>query len=142
MAIPTQRELSPIILEFLSDGQEHAMKDLRGYCEKYFQLSDEEKEITVPSDDSVNLFANRIYWARLSLKTAGLIEAPQRGIIRLTQAGLDNLHKGGGVQLPKKVPIYQQQTGFSLSTHQRRRKALAKRYSSLTRLSLTIFLKK
>jgi len=40
MALPKQKELFSVILKFLSDGQEHKMKDICDYCAEYFNLSD------------------------------------------------------------------------------------------------------
>lgn len=94
MALPKQKELFSVILKFLSDGQEHKMKDICDYCAEYFNLSDYDRKIMTSGGQS--MFVNRVYWARLSLKNAGLIESPQRAAIRITQLGLEELSKENG----------------------------------------------
>ena len=91
MPIPKQKELFSVILKFLSDSQEHKMNDICDYCAEYFSLSDDDKKIMTSSGQS--MFVNRVYWARLSLKNAGLIEAPQRATICITSLGLEELAK-------------------------------------------------
>lgn len=90
MSVPKYFEMHKPILQCLSDGQEHTMKELKGYVIQYFQLTDEDVSAFLPSG-SQTYFANRIGWARTYLKKAGLIESPVRAVFRITKDGMDVL---------------------------------------------------
>jgi restriction system protein len=91
MAVPDFQSWFMPLLQRLSDGQEHAMSDL------YEQLADEKG---LSADDRAELlksgtqfvYQNRIGWARTYLKKAGLVEAPGRGLVKITQRGQDVLN--------------------------------------------------
>jgi restriction system protein len=54
---------------------------------KHFSLSDEECEETIPSGKQI-LISNRTQWAATYLVKAGLLERPERGILKITAEGL------------------------------------------------------
>ena len=75
MSVPKYYEMHKPILECLSDGQEHTMKELKGYIIKYFQLTQADISALLPSGTQTYL-VNRIGWAKTYLKKAGLLESP------------------------------------------------------------------
>ena len=91
MSVPKYYEIHKPILECLSDGQTHTIKELKAYVIEYFQLTKQDISALLPSGTQTYL-TNRIGWARTYLKKAGLIESPERAVFRITKAGLDVLH--------------------------------------------------
>lgn len=91
MSVPKYYEMHKPILECLSDGQVHMMKELKVYVIKYFKLTEEDVTALLPSGTQTYL-TNRIGWARTYLKKAGLIESPARAVFQITKAGEDVLH--------------------------------------------------
>ena len=77
-------------LRFLSDGQEHSLRDAEGSLAEHFSLSDTERAELLPSGQQ-GVFKNRIGWAKSYLKKAGLIEAPKRGVFRIADRGVKTL---------------------------------------------------
>ena len=96
MSVPKYYEMHKPILECLSDGQAHTMKELKVYVIKYFQLTEEDVSDLLPSGTQTYL-TNRIGWARTYLKKAGLIESPARAVFQITKAGEDVLHENPNV---------------------------------------------
>ena len=90
MPIPDYQALMVPLLELLEDGKEHRLRDVIFALEQQFGLTEEERKALLPSGQQP-IFHNRVGWARTYLKNAGLLEAPQRGWIRITRRGLDVL---------------------------------------------------
>jgi restriction system protein len=57
-----------------------------------YGLTDQERSELLPSGATFK-FNSRVSWAATYLKKAGLLEAPQRGYVRITQRGLEALRK-------------------------------------------------
>ena len=57
-----------------------------------FKLTDEERRELLPSGATFR-FSSRVSWAATYLKKAGLLDAPRRGHLRITQRGLDALKR-------------------------------------------------
>ncbi len=85
MAVPKYNEFFPDFMEFLSDGNEHAVQEVRDYLAGIFNLSDEDMRAKTPSGE--NLFFNRVDWAKLYLKKAGLIANPELAVVVITPFG-------------------------------------------------------
>lgn len=96
MSVPKYYEIHKPILECLSDGQAHTMKDLKVYVIKYFKLTEEDVSALLPSGTQTYL-TNRIGWARTYLKKAGLIDSPARAVFQITKDGMDVLHDNPNV---------------------------------------------
>jgi len=77
-------------LEYLKDGGEHTLKEVKKYVASVFALTDTELAELLPSARQT-VFVNRIGWARTYLKKAGLIDSPARATFVITQQGLDVL---------------------------------------------------
>lgn len=96
MAVPKYYEMHKPILECLSDGKTHTMKEIKSYIINYFQLTEEEVSALVPSGTQTYL-SNRIGWARTYLKKAGLIESPARAVFQITEEGKKVVHNAPDV---------------------------------------------
>ena len=90
MAIPDYQICMLPFLRFLSDQQEHALREAEDTLAKEFQLSPFERSELLPSGQQ-RVFTNRIAWARTYLKKAGLLEAPKRAVCKITERGLQAL---------------------------------------------------
>ncbi len=82
-------------LRFLRDGKEHSLRDAEGELAEHFKLSDAERAEMLPSGQQ-GIFKNRIGWARSYLKKACLIEAPRRGVFKITDRGIKILESSPG----------------------------------------------
>jgi len=97
MPIPDYQTIMLPLLQLLADKREYQFKDILTILGKQFSLTDQELSELLPSGQSL-LFANRVGWARTYLKKAGLLDAPKRGMVSITERGLEVLKKK-----PKKV---------------------------------------
>jgi restriction system protein len=86
MAIPDFQSLMLPLLQFLGDGQERRAAEAIDALARKFGLTPEETAEMLPSGRAPK-FANRVHWARMFLKAAGLVENPRRGVFRITDAG-------------------------------------------------------
>jgi len=77
-------------LRFLGDNAEHSLRDTEESLAKHFDLTDSERVELLQSGQQ-GIFKNRIGWARTYLKKAGLLEAPRRGVFKITDSGLATL---------------------------------------------------
>jgi restriction system protein len=84
--IPDFQKIMFPLLNFLGDGQAHALSDVMDSMTKYFKLSEGDLRIKVPSGQ-MGLFKNRVAWAISYLKNAGLIFYPKRAVYQVTEVG-------------------------------------------------------
>jgi hypothetical protein len=88
--IPDFQSLMLPLLELLSDGKDHLMKDVtRGLADR-FALTDDERRALLPSCQQT-IISNRVAWAEAHMKMAGLIENLVRGYVRISDAGRKRL---------------------------------------------------
>lgn len=92
MAIPKYDQLLLPLLQFVQDGEEHALKDAVQSIENQFNLTDEERSQLLPSGHQRTI-VNRAGWARTHLMKAEMIEYPRRGFMQLTKRGKEVLLK-------------------------------------------------
>ena len=86
MAVPDfQTLMLPVLREF-ADGAEHAPKDIRQRVADRLQLTPADIAEVVPSGGQTRL-ANRVAWAHVYLKRAGLLDSARRGIYRIAARG-------------------------------------------------------
>ena len=120
MAVPKYDDFFEPVLELLSDGAEHARKDIREYCFKAKNLTDEDRMETIPSGQTK--FINRTNWACSYLKTAGLVKpGAKKGVLSITDAGKEILanHKNSiTLSLITAQPKYQSHIASSTSKKQ------------------------
>lgn len=86
MELPKYFEMHKPFLEYLKDGKEHKLKELKVYVSKHFGLTEEQLVQLLPSGRQT-VFINRLGWARTYLKKAGLIESPARATFVITEEG-------------------------------------------------------
>ena len=86
MGIPTYEELMLPLLKLLSDRNTYTNKECNEILAKQCNLTEEEKRETLLSKKSP-IFYNRVNWAKTYMKKAGLVEAPKRGEVRITNVG-------------------------------------------------------
>jgi restriction system protein len=84
--IPDYQSIMLPLLRHVSDNQEHKFRDIIEELSKQFGLTDEERKELLPSGTQP-LFDNRVGWANTYLKKFGLIEAPKRGTVVITERG-------------------------------------------------------
>lgn len=88
--IPDFQTIMLPLLQILSDGNEHLLRDvINNICDQ-FHLTEEEKVELLPSGNQP-IIDNRVGWARTYLKKAQLLENPRRGILVISQAGRELL---------------------------------------------------
>ena len=103
MTIPTHEEITLPILKFLSDNKEHSLKEILNHIIEHFNLSEKEKTKLVASG-SRPLINNRVRWAKFYLKKGGLINAPRKGYLMITQKGIEMVNKNPqGIKIKSKV---------------------------------------
>ena len=90
MTIPDYQTCMLPLLHFLADGAEHTLSDVEDRLADHFKLTPVERAELLPSGQQ-GIFKNRIGWARTYLKKAGLLEAPKRGVFKITERGQQTL---------------------------------------------------
>ncbi|MEY2508679.1 MAG: restriction system protein [Verrucomicrobiota bacterium] len=90
MAIPKYDEMMLPLLQLLGDGHEHHQRDLAAKIADHFHLTDEERNLMLPSTQSTYL-RNRTGWAGFHLRRAGLADLPREATLRITAEGLELL---------------------------------------------------
>ena len=93
MGIPDYQTLMRPMLEVIGDGQVWPIRTVILQLADHFQLSDEERSQLQPGRGN-RLFDNRAHWARKYLKEAGLVAAPARGQLQITERGSQTLKTG------------------------------------------------
>lgn len=90
MTIPDFQTIMRPMLEHLAEVGEARNRDADSDLARRLRLSPAELEEMLPSGRAP-VFKNRAAWARFHLKAAGLIEAPERGLYRITERGREAL---------------------------------------------------
>lgn len=85
MTIPSYHEMYAPILTLLTDGEVHSYRTAMDAMAQHFRLSDMEISATLPKGG--NVLYDRISWAVLYLKKAGMITQPKRGAFCISDAG-------------------------------------------------------
>jgi restriction system protein len=93
MPVPKYTDAMIPLLKATSDGGEYPRKRLVSALAKTFDLTKEQLEETIPSGGEP-LFTNRVGWAITYLVKAKLLTRPRRGIMVITDRGLEVLKSG------------------------------------------------
>ena len=80
MAIPDLDSLMLATLKALSGGGEIHISEVRDFVANEFGITSEERQETSANGKTL-IFANRVNWATVDLKGAGLLERPQGEVI-------------------------------------------------------------
>lgn len=86
MAIPDLDSLMHATLKALAGGAENHISKVRDFVANEFDITSEERQETSAGGKTL-IFANRVNWATVELKGAGLLERPRRGFCRITADG-------------------------------------------------------
>lgn len=92
MAIPDYQSIMLPLLEQISDNKEWVFRNVVEELAKKYSLTEEERKELLPSGQQP-IFDNRVGWARTYMKKAGLIDAPKRGLLKISPKGLEILQK-------------------------------------------------
>jgi restriction endonuclease Mrr len=80
----------------MDDGAERSTQETVDAVAKELRLTDADLAEAMPSGKAP-LITNRLAWAKLHLKRAGLLDSPRRGIYRITERGLQVVHEAPAV---------------------------------------------
>ena len=100
MAIPDFEQTMLPLLRCIENGKDWEMSEIESWSVKHFGLSKAERTKLKPSDYHETIFHNRLHWAKLYLKKAGLVEDVSRGLVKIAREGLSALK-----QKPEKIDI-------------------------------------
>lgn len=94
--IPSYQELMRPFLEIAqaANGNEVSLRDVINQLADKFELTEQEKEETLPSGRQP-IIDNRVGWARTYLKKAGLLEITRRAHVVITPRGTQALNAPG-----------------------------------------------
>jgi len=90
MSIPDYQSVMLPLLKRIADQQEHPLPAVIEALAGEFKLTDSEKRELLPSGGQF-VFNNRVGWARTYMKKAALLATPKRGILQITDRGLQVL---------------------------------------------------
>ncbi|MCC6489638.1 MAG: restriction endonuclease [Candidatus Hydrogenedentes bacterium] len=99
MEIPDYQTLMLPILKVCADGSEHTLRELVDTLAVEFALTEEARKELLPSGRQP-IFDNRIGWAKTYLKKAGLLDAPKRAHVVITDRGRQVL-----AQVPTRIDV-------------------------------------
>jgi len=108
--IPSYEDVMLPFLKFIVDGREYSKRDVINEITSRFNLTEEEKKQLLPSGQQP-IIDNRVGWARLYLKKAGLLEATKRGHMKITESGKDAIRQNPSsinTKFLSKYPDFQQ----------------------------------
>ncbi len=90
MAIPDYQTLMLPLLQITRDGNDHVVSNIVDVLADLFSLTEDERKEMLQSGAQTK-FRNRIAWARSYLVKAGLLIGSGRGVVRITERGLNVL---------------------------------------------------
>lgn len=93
MPIPPFHELLMPLLKFMNDGRIRRHAEIVEFLGRHFAVSDAEFEELLPSGKQAR-FDNRVRWAVVHLRKAGLLASPKRGEILITDLGRQTVKSG------------------------------------------------
>ena len=93
MAVPKFFEFFEIFLNAINDDRLHTAKEVREIIAGKMNLTQADIAEMSPSGGHTK-FEQRVSWAKTYLNKAGLIETPQKGKYRITEAGRKALQSG------------------------------------------------
>lgn len=92
MSIPDYQSVMLPLLRSVSDGKEHSFPSTVDALAEEYRLTDSERRELLPSGGQF-VFNSRVGWARTYMKKALLLSAPKRGVVQITDRGLEELRK-------------------------------------------------
>jgi restriction system protein len=92
MPVPGYQEFMLPLVKLAADGQEHKITDAIDELADQFGVSEQDREILLPSGTQTRLY-NRITWALTYLTKSLLLEKTARGRFKIAPRGVDVLKK-------------------------------------------------
>jgi len=92
MAIPTYERIMLPLLEVLRSNEIYTNNECIEILARRLDITEEEMNLCFPSGKK-RVFYDRVNWAKTYMKKAGLVEAPKRGLVRITKLGLELLQE-------------------------------------------------
>ena len=86
MAIPDYQTFMLPVIKYISDGNEHTLRETISALSDEFGLTDEERKLLLPSGTQP-VINNRVAWAVTYLRQAGLLENLKRGVFKISERG-------------------------------------------------------
>lgn len=93
MTIPDFQSVMRPVLVTVREGVPLRLNELRERVADQLQLNEDERRERLPSGRQT-IINNRVDWARTYLNKAGLLKIPTRGMVQITERGLDALTNG------------------------------------------------
>jgi len=96
------------VLKAIGDGHEHSNREIADTIAQEHHLSEEDMQQMLPSGQATVL-TNRLAWAKVYLKKAGLLESPSRGKHQITAQGksiLDRAPERITIRYLKQIPSF------------------------------------
>lgn len=90
--IPDFQSLMRPILAYHATGEQRHRRALVEHLASRFELTEQERRDLLPSGGQ-RRFDNRVAWSLTHLAHAGLLERPARGVTRITERGVEVLHR-------------------------------------------------
>jgi restriction system protein len=111
MTLPDFQSIMLPLLRFLSDGKEHSNQEAVEALVDEFGLTEEDLAEMLPSGTQP-MFVNRFGWAKSHMKMAGLVEAPHRAHVKITDRGTALLQTQPDVVSMKTMMAYPEYVDF------------------------------
>jgi restriction system protein len=86
MGVPDFQSVMLPLLKYTADGREHRQSESADALAQHFNLTDADRKELLPSGRQTR-FDNRVAWAIVYLRKAGLLESTRRGLFRITGRG-------------------------------------------------------
>lgn len=118
MGIPDYQTLMLPLLKLVAQKGQLKSGEATALVSDHFKLTQEERETLLPSGKQ-EVIANRVGWAKTYMVKAGLLSAPQRGLVVITERGkqvLADNPKQINVQFLSQFPEFQK---FRETRHER-----------------------
>ena len=92
MPVPDYQSLMLPLLEAVSDGQPHGLRDVREQIAQRLGLTEVDRAEMLPSGKQ-SVYDNRLGWAKTYIDKAGLLRSLKRGVYQISERGSDLLSK-------------------------------------------------
>ncbi|MGL5633851.1 MAG: winged helix-turn-helix domain-containing protein [Sarcina sp.] len=79
-----------LLLEVLKDNEIYTNNQCVDILTKKLNIIEEEQKLCFPSGKK-RIFYDRVNWVKTYIKKVGLVEAPKRGLVKITELGLELL---------------------------------------------------
>lgn len=116
MSIPTYEQIMLPLLDILKNKNIYTNKECIDILAEKLNVTEQELRELLPSGKK-KIFYDRVNWAKTYLKKAGLVEAPRRGKIKITQLGLELLQENPAELKSKDLLRYSSFNDFINSTN-------------------------